>query len=231
MNKIAYIALCSIALYSAHSTCGESDNGERHGEVFTYIYKNNFWGDPESVSGSGSNLYQTETIRKELPKLLKDFSVTSMLDLPCGDFNWVKTLALDNVSYVGMDIVQEIIDNNNKLYANQARKFVLGNAITDTLPKSDLIFCRDMLVHFTLDDAKKVLRNFKQSGSRLLLITAHLQVEENTDIPTGEWRKINFAKAPFNFPAPLLVIHEKSPDPKEFDKSLALYALDEINLD
>jgi len=229
MYRIAIIALFSTTLYASHSACSELYS-DKHDEVFTYIFKHNFWGDPQSVSGSGSNLGQTKTIRKEIPALLKKFSITSMLDLPCGDFNWVRTLALPKINYIGMDIVKEIIENNNRRYANKARRFAVANAITDELPKVDLIFCRDMLVHFTLDDAIKVLRNFKKSGSRYLLITAH-HVEENKDIKTGEWRKINFAKAPFHFPAPLQIINEKSPDPKEFDKTLALYALDQINLD
>jgi len=35
--------------------------------IFTKIYFQKKWGDPESLSGSGSSLLQTETIRETLP--------------------------------------------------------------------------------------------------------------------------------------------------------------------
>lgn len=35
--------------------------------VFKKIYHENTWGDPESKSGSGSNLRQTELVREKLP--------------------------------------------------------------------------------------------------------------------------------------------------------------------
>src|SRR3990172_6563117 len=58
-------------------------------DVFTYIYtRNDVWTSGESRSGVGSELGTTETIRKELPKLLAMLDVQVFLDAPCGDFNW-----------------------------------------------------------------------------------------------------------------------------------------------
>jgi hypothetical protein len=66
-------------------------------QVFTNIYDTRAWHSKESISGNGSELIQTEQIINELPVLLKKYNITSMLDIPCGDFNWMQHVNLDNV--------------------------------------------------------------------------------------------------------------------------------------
>jgi hypothetical protein len=48
---------------------------------------------------------------RDMPPLIEKFSIKSMFDAPCGDFNWMK-LVLDKVKvdYVGADIVKPLID-------------------------------------------------------------------------------------------------------------------------
>ncbi|NJK64480.1 MAG: FkbM family methyltransferase [Synechococcaceae cyanobacterium SM2_3_1] len=87
-------------------------------EVFTNIYKNNNWQSAESVSGTGSSLLATEVIRKELPILLKELNIQTIIDIPCGDFHWMSQIVLDIEQYFGFDIVKEIINTNHKKYAN-----------------------------------------------------------------------------------------------------------------
>jgi len=57
---------------------------------FTEIYKSNYWGSKESVSGIGSTLIYTENLRSKLPDLFQLYSIKSIFDAPCGDFNWMK---------------------------------------------------------------------------------------------------------------------------------------------
>ena len=78
--------------------------------VFTEIFKRNFWGDRESVSGSGSNQEQTRVIVREIPRVLKEVGARTLLDLPCGDFNWMQRVDLSGVSYTGGEIVQDLVD-------------------------------------------------------------------------------------------------------------------------
>jgi hypothetical protein len=116
-------------------------------EVFSKIYSKNTWGSKESVSGRGSELKHTQVLLKKLDKLTKDFQVKSMLDSPCGDFNWMQYLDKSNLSYIGMDIVPELIQTLNLKYEQDSKvTFKSGNIIEDELPKVDLIFCRDCLV-------------------------------------------------------------------------------------
>src|SRR5689334_2969418 len=59
-------------------------------DIFSSIYLDNSWGDPESVSGRGSTLARTEVVRRKLPILLASVGAKSLLDAPCGDFNWMQ---------------------------------------------------------------------------------------------------------------------------------------------
>lgn len=68
---------------------------------FEHIYKHNAWVGISSVSGRGSDFDQAETIIMELPLLFEEFHVTSILDIPCGDFNWMRKINLKNYRYTG----------------------------------------------------------------------------------------------------------------------------------
>ena len=72
---------------------------------FTLIYERNAWGSKESASGSGSTLVMTESIRTSLPIIFNKYGIESMLDVPCGDFNWMSKVDIQDVIYVGGDIV------------------------------------------------------------------------------------------------------------------------------
>src|SRR5258705_1028102 len=91
--------------------------------VFRRIFDLNLWGNRESISGEGSTLERTAAIRAELPGLLARHGVRSMLDAPCGDFFWMKELALDVDSYIGADIVPELIARNIECHSSPQRRF------------------------------------------------------------------------------------------------------------
>ena len=65
--------------------------------VFSKIYERNLWDDPESASGRGSTLRRTTVIRRVLPALLSEVGAESLLDAPCGDFNWMRYTELDQL--------------------------------------------------------------------------------------------------------------------------------------
>lgn len=63
--------------------------------IFNDLVNNNKWCGKESLSGTGSDLSQTRIIAAEIPLLLKELNIHSMIDIPCGDFNWMKTVPLE----------------------------------------------------------------------------------------------------------------------------------------
>ena len=200
--------------------------------IFTEIYKMNYWKGNESISGTGSEFSQIRTIIEELNPLIKKFNIKTVLDLPCGDFNWMKHIDLSNINYLGIDIVDEIVKNNKIRYSKNNINFKRKDLITDSISRFDLIINRDCLVHFSFFDIYKSLQNIKNSQSRFLLTTTFPNRNFNADISTGQWRPLNLQISPFNFPKPKLIINENCTEENNayVDKSLALYLIDEIGL-
>src|ERR1700759_5255204 len=57
--------------------------------IFETIHRANLWSKGESASGPGSSLAYTHNLRTQLPDLLARFSIRTIYDAPCGDFNWM----------------------------------------------------------------------------------------------------------------------------------------------
>lgn len=199
-------------------------------DVFTTIYDSNYWGDSESVSGEGSNLEQTQHLELSLSQLFRELEIKSVLDIPCGDFYWMSKIDLSSIDYIGADIVEEIISNVSEKYTLPNRKFKVLDLIKDDLPKVDLIFVRDCLVHLSDENISQAIQNIKRSGSKYLLTTSFVDQSSNKDIITGDWRPINLELKPYNFSKPTVVINEKSSESggKYSDKSLLLWPITEL---
>lgn len=199
-------------------------------DIFAEIYERNEWGSNESVSGHGSVLEQTRVVIEELPGIFEKFDIKTMLDVPCGDFNWMKEVDLARVKYTGGDIVDELIKENKRKFETGRITFRKLNLLADELPEVDLIFCRDCLVHFSLEDIGRALETVGRSRSKYLLTTTFTEHERNEDIMTGQWREINLQRAPFSFGEPLALINEECTEAegKYADKSLGLWRIDEI---
>ena len=185
-------------------------------DIFTNAYDQNIWGNAESRSGAGSTRERGAHFRAALVEVFERFEIRSIVDAPCGDFNWMRDVITDH-DYAGIDIVESLIHANRERYPN--RRFQCADLTRDPLPKADLIFCRDCLVHFSYADIRAAIDNFRRSGSRYLFTTSFPNAT-NIDIRTGGWRPLNLQAEPFFFPEPVAVIDEFLPD-----KKLALWEL------
>jgi SAM-dependent methyltransferase len=197
-------------------------------KVFNDIYTYNHWGSEKSKSGPGSTLEATISIRKKLPLLIERYSINSMLDVPCGDYLWMKEVE-KKCHYIGGDIVAEMVENNQKKYSTDKIEFKQIDITKDVLPEVDLIFCKDCLQHLSYANVKVALNNFKRSNSKYLLVTSYPKTWRNHDIYDGDYRSLNLFIKPFSLPKPLLSIREKSKSiGVEIDKTMYLYDLKSI---
>jgi hypothetical protein len=165
-------------------------------DVFQKIYDDNGWRSDESVSGHGSTLAQTKTIREELPILFQEYDIRTVVDIPCGDYNWFRYIKFNQpIMYLGADIVPEIVERN-KIYAthDHTTQFAVMDITRDKLPPADLLLVRDLLGHFSNADVRKALVNIKSCGAKYLLATTFPAHENSGDIQTGQWRPINLAQ-------------------------------------
>jgi len=206
----------------------------RRKDRFARIFRHHreVWGGMESASGRGSDLDNTATIRVTLPALIREWEIRTMIDAPCGDFHWMSRLDLGLERYIGVDIVAELIELNRQKYRIEAvREFRVMDLVRDRLPAADLILCRDCLVHLSLPEACAVIENFRASGAWRLLVTTFPACAANREIKTGQWRRLNLASAPFNFPEPLTRINEIYRDAngdRRDDKWLGLWRITDL---
>lgn len=199
-------------------------------ERFARIYQTNLWFDAESRSGTGSSLDATARLRDSLPPLLRSLNARRLLDVPCGDFNWMSHVDLSGIDYIGGDIVESMIEANRERYESATRKFMRVDITNGPLPDADVILCRDCLVHFSFDNIIAAFRTIKASGAQYFLTTTFLDRQINKDIVDGDWRPLNLEQSPFLLPAPLSVILEDCTEEggAYADKALAVWRVSDL---
>jgi len=94
-----------------------------------------------------------------------------------------------------------------KKYTSEFVEFMHLNAISQPLPVTDIVLCREVLFHLSLDDGLKMIQNIKKSSKYLIATTSDLWF--NSDIRSGVFRNVNLCKVPYNFPTPLLLISDE----------------------
>jgi hypothetical protein len=205
------------------------ETGERR-RIFETIFRHNAWGDPESASGPGSGRERTALFREDLLALLGELQIRTLLDAPCGDYNWLAHFELPIKRYIGVDIVPALIAANRARTDARRCRFLVRDIVCEALPRADLILCRDGLVHLSHADILASLRNFRRSGATWLLTNTWPAHPDNVDIATGSWRTLNFENTPFGFPPPARVIDEKCLGwgGAYRDKSLALWEIAQL---
>lgn len=179
---------------------------------FSRAYQEGAWlieDEQESRSGRGSSLAATVDLRNELPELLSSLGCSRLLDLGCGDFNWMRGIDLP-CDYIGVDIVPALVDTLSTAYASPRRRFVALNACEDPLPNADVVLCREMLFHLSYLDVVRVLTNVRNSSAKYFIATTNQSVRFNSDIPSGAFREINLERRPFALPRPNQIIRDEA---------------------
>lgn len=196
---------------------------------FAHIHASNYWRGDESRSGRGSSLAATEAVRADLPGLIQELGIASILDVPCGDCHWIRHVALVGVDYTGADIVPALVAGNQARLGGATRRFIQLDLVAEAPPRADLVLCRDLLVHLPFPEASKALRNIRRSGADWLLTTTFPRHATNADLH-GDWRPLNLTAPPFNFPPPARLIHEGCDEEGErySDKSLGLWRVADL---
>jgi hypothetical protein len=171
-------------------------------KIFTDVYERNAWGGAPGTfySGSGTVHPNTAIYIQKVRQFIRERSIGSIVEIGCGDFR-VTSQVLNglNVIYTGTDVVQPLIDRNNKEFGGRSVTFAKINAIDDVLPPADLILIRQVLQHLNNDQIAKILS--KVSTFKYALITEHLPVSHdaacNLDKTTGPHIRIRINSGVF----------------------------------
>ena len=164
-------------------------------EVFSKIYKEDLWNEG---SGDGSKIENVREYVDVLQKYIDKPEIKTVIDLGCGDWQFSKFLDLSSVLYLGVDVVDSVIDSNIDLYSASNIDFISRDIITYELPQVDLIICKDVLQHLSNKDVISVLIKIIKS-SKFALITNDFNSEStsNIDIENGDYRYLDLTLSPF----------------------------------
>ena len=191
---------------------------------FQKIFKTKEWDKTaESVSGDGSSLTSAQEEIAILHSVIEDLKfilkkpVISILDVPCGDMNWMHRFldTRDDVDYTGVDIVPEIINDNKKKFVKNSWRFLHHDIVAAPLKKSyDLIHCRHLLQHLTHRDVLTALQHISTSGTKFLLTTTFANIGRNGELNPGAHarvRMLNLGLPPFSLTQPLCYSRDRHP--------------------
>jgi hypothetical protein len=182
----------------------------------------------DSVQGGNdrgtSSIPGTEILRYQLPELFKQYNIQSMFDAGCQDCEWAHLLS-EFVEYHGGEIDPKLVDVAKSKHSNL--DVVKFNILTDQFPYVDLLFVRDVTIHFSNDEKKMFLKNFKNSNIPWLLITHLPEALFNTNIVPDiliQTTITNWCLPPWNWPAPQANAWEFG----AYGRSMSLWHQDQI---
>ena len=126
----------------------------------------------ETYSGPGSLIRNTNVLVKQLHFFLKKYKIQSIIDMPCGDFNYMKEINLDYIDYNGYDISENAIERCLKYKKNNIN-FNILDATNQSLHYSDLVICKDLFIHLSFEDINKILENIIKSKCKYFAVSRY----------------------------------------------------------
>lgn len=164
------------------------------------VFTRTMWpgGFPETISGKGSTIAATERVRAGLTNLIRDHDIRSIVDAGCGDFNWMRIVDLNEATYVGLELQDDVATHNQQRYGMPGRvSFQACDVTRHPLPSADLLICRDVMIHLTYADHARFFSNILRSAHKLLLLASYRN-ETNTDLwCAGKARQVNLSAPPY----------------------------------
>ena len=197
---------------------GDTDLRQR---IFQTVYEQREWGgEPGSAffSGEGSRGRPAQVYAAQMAKVLQGHTAElghppTIIDLGCGDFEVGRALVerLPGATYIGCDIVPELVAHNDKRFANERVSFRKLDMVTDPLPDGDVCLVRQVLQHLSNAEILAVLQKLKH---RYVYVTeghpTQLVGPVNPDKSAGgdvrfDWRRgfgrgVQLDHPPFNRP-------------------------------
>jgi SAM-dependent methyltransferase len=178
-------------------------------EAFDFIYKENYW---EKGSGHGSSPDVTLEYRALLEKIIVEYNIKSIVDFGCGDWQFSRYIDWHGASYIGYDVVKNVIDRNIELYTKPDVKFLhLPSENMGNIETADLYIAKEVFQHLPNAEVQRLL-NIALVKYKYLLITNAVPFalnktrqdktrQDNRDIAFGYFRYLDVTMPPFTLEA------------------------------
>ena len=180
-------------------------------ETFERIYELNAW---EQGSGKGSLPSTTGMYRRCVEQLIRNDEVRVVLDIGCGDWQFSRLIDWSNVRYIGVDIVQSVVENNRLHFGGPNVTFIHGNILCMPLPEADLVLVKDVLQHWSNQTIWKFLSRFASYSMVLITNSTELAprwggfARPDIDIADGQVRPLDLRLPPFNLPCEEVLVYD-----------------------
>lgn len=184
--------------------------------AMTQVYEKKLWGNNNTDFYSGEGSHHPDLVNPYIDvvtSFLNSFEEPiTVCDLGCGDFNIGKELFKQTEKYIGVDIVEALIQRNKSLFKAENLEFYCLDVAVDKLPLADCVLLRQVLQHLSNSEVQQILS--KLGAYKYVVLTEHLPEGEfipNKDIISGQGIRlkkqsgINLLLPPFN----MKVIDEK----------------------
>ena len=135
----------------------------------------------ESISGPGSFLEAAQPTMTLLNRVIEERQISSILDLGCGDWNWMRHMGLAgrNISYRGWDADPDLIAGLSRDHGKDDRiRFEMRDLTTELFPPNDLVIIRDVLFHLPHEMGQRVITRIR-NASRYMIATSFLCQGQN----------------------------------------------------
>ena len=176
------------------------------------VYDLNLWGANEMKFYSGEGSHHSKYVEPYITvvsSFLSSFSIPPVVcDLGCGDFNIGRQLVKYSSNYIGVDIVNDLILFNKKIFNQKQLEFKCLDLAKDSIPAGDCAIIRQVFQHLSNGEVQQILKKLYQF--KFVIITEHIPKHNfipNIDIISGQGIRLkknsglDVTSAPFNFKA------------------------------
>jgi SAM-dependent methyltransferase len=179
---------------------------------FGKIYRERLW-DAAVLSGPGSRPSVNRRYLRLVQRLVNRRGVQRVLELGCGDWTLSQCIDWRRVSYHGVDVVADVIEQNRRKHACENIRFDCLDVLEDELPSADLVIIKDVLQHLPNAAVSAVLAKLSRYGAVLCtndyerrfryvrwgLVPRYAPSDPapNSDIDAGGYRPLQLNAPPF----------------------------------
>lgn len=154
--------------------------------LFAWVYENNQWGrSPEGARYySDSPPELTVGYRAVVGAFIRSHGIRRVVDLGCGDYLASGGIDMGEADYVGVDIYDELIAHNRRMFGDDRHSFVVADLVEDELPPGDLALVAMVLYLMSHADAMIVLDKLRRYPYALV-------TDGQPDIPPGQRHNVD----------------------------------------
>ena len=162
---------------------------------FTNIYEKELWGRGKG-SGAGSRPKFNAPYITFLENFLRDNNIKSVIDFGCGDWQFSQYIDWGNVNYLGLDVVDSVIENNKKQFPEYS--FISDTTVFPYLEGRELILIKDVIMHWPNKEIESFLDKLITYNIKILLVNESGQATNRRLKKVGGFSNIDYDKFPLN---------------------------------